>query len=242
MERKVYLEMFANEGRHWWFAARRKIIQKILNRYFPGSGGSILEVGCGTGGNLGLLSTYGDIHGMELDDEALAMANSRKFCQVRKGALPDNIPFEQFFDLICMFDVLEHINDESTALRAIWGRLNQGGKILITVPAYMFLWSGHDVAHQHKRRYRKEQILRLVGEAGFKVVYATYFNCMLFPAIAAVRIINNIFGRNGESDVKMPSKIINSLLTKIFSCERFFIPLLSFPFGVSILIVAEKKE
>lgn len=234
--------MFDNEDHHWWFTARRKIIQKIFSSYFPGSAGSILEVGCGTGGNLEFLSTYGDIHGMELDDEALAMANSRKICQVRKGFLPDNIPFEQSFDLICMFDVLEHINDESTALRAIRRKLNQGGKILITVPAYKFLWSAHDVAHQHKRRYRKGQMLRLIQKAGFKVIYSTYFNSVLFPVIATIRIVNNIFGRESGTDVTMPSKIMNNLLMKIFAGERFFMPGLSLPFGVSILIMAEKME
>lgn len=241
MDRQVYREMFGNEDQHWWFVARRKILQKIFCAYFAESAGSILEVGCGTGGNLGFLATRGDIQGMELDDEALEMANSRNICPVRKGLLPDYIPFEQSFDLICMLDVLEHIDDEPGALRAVRKKLNQEGKILITVPAYMFLWSAHDVAHQHKRRYRKEQILGLVKEAGFRVVYSTYFNSMLFPVISLTRMINNVLGRECVSDVEMPSKTFNNMLMKIFSSERFFMPIFSFPFGVSILVVAEKS-
>lgn len=241
MDKAAYLEMYLNEDHHWWFVARRIIIRKILSYYLPVKRKRrILEVGCGTGGNLELLSTYGDVYATELDDEALEMAGKRGAYRVVKGSLPDDIPFEGGFDLICMLDVLEHIDDDRGALEVIVKKLNPGGKILITVPACKFLWSEHDVTLHHKRRYGKKQLLRLVHASGFRIIYYTYFNTLLFPVIAAVRSRKKINGKECGTDVSMPSKPVNLLLTAIFSGERFLMPLISLPFGTSILLLAEK--
>lgn len=242
MKREAYQEMFDVEDRHWWFVARRKIIRKILDSCFDDHARSILEIGCGTGGNLALLSGYGTVHGVELDEEGLSLANSRKICQVKKGALPDSIPFKQAFDLICLLDVLEHIADDQTALQAAKSKLTPGGKILITVPAYNFLWSAHDVELHHKRRYNKKELTALLRKTGFTVQYSTYFNTFLFPLIAAARIGNKLFKRTEGTDVTMPTGMINSALTHIFAGERAFLPGFSLPFGVSILALAENTE
>jgi len=241
MEKEAYSEMYLNEDRHWWFVARRMIINKILSNYLPvKEKRRILEVGCGTGGNLGLLSTYGSIYAMEFDEEALAMAEKRRFCHVLKGSLPDDIPFEGGFDLICILDVLEHIDDDLGALESAGKRLCPGGKILITVPAFKFLWSEHDITLHHKRRYGKKELIKLVQISGFRIIYHTYFNMLLFPVIAAVRSLKIINDKKCETDVRMPSKFVNLLLTAILSGERFFMPRISLPFGTSILMLAEK--
>jgi len=243
VERKTYIEMSDNEGIHWWFVARRMILKRVLDRFAGQSTHQhILEAGCGSGGNLEMLTAYGDLEAMELDEESRTKANLRKLCLVKKGRLPDNLPYEQEFDLICMLDVLEHIEDDSAALRAIKARLTRNGLFLITVPAYKFLWSCHDTANHHKRRYTKKQLVDLLTRAGFEIKYSTYFNTFLFPIIALTRFINNLFGRDGQSDVDLPSGFVNSLLTKIFSAERYFIPGLTLPFGVSILIAAGRTE
>jgi len=241
MEKAAYIEMYLNEDRHWWFVARRKIIEKILSCYFQDKRErKILEIGCGTGGNLELLSTYGKLHAIEIDDKALAMASKRGFGHVVKGSLPDDIPFNGDFELICMLDVLEHIDDDLGALESVRKRLNPGGKALITVPAYRFLWSEHDVVLHHKRRYEKKELIELVQKSGFRIIYSTYFNTLLFPAIAVIRFMKKVHGKERGTDVSMPDKAINSLLTAIFSAERFFAPWISLPFGTSILILAEK--
>jgi len=234
--------MYANEGHHWWFVARRKIIRRFLIKYFPHGAGEILEAGCGTGGNLELLEDFGSVHAMEMDEDARIMANSHNVCRVRNGKLPDNIPFTRSFNLICMFDVLEHVEDDSTALQAVKTKLYTNGKLLLTVPAYRFLWSSHDYAHQHKRRYGLGGLVHLVENSGFKIINATYFNTLLFPMVAAVRLTNNIFGFSGGSDAAMPSRVLNRLFLKIFSSERYLIPRFRLPFGVSILILAEKND
>ena len=112
--------------------------------------------------------------------------------------------------------------------------------MLITVPSCKFLWSEHDVALHHKRRYGKKELMGLVQVSGFKIIYHTYFNTLLFPVIAAVRSLKKINGKECGTDVSMPSKFVNLLLTAIFSGERFLLPRISLPFGTSILMLAEK--
>lgn len=243
MEREAYSEMNANEDIHWWFVARRSIIKKVLDHYLRNKEKrEVLEVGCGSGGNLQMLKAYGNVSALEFDDEARGTANSRNICDVRKGELPNDVPFDNGFDLVCMLDVLEHIDDDLTVLKSIADRLNAGGKLLITVPAYEFFWSEHDVVYHHKRRYIKRQLTRRVSKSGLKVKYATYFNTLLFPIVATVRILNSTLRKNSGSDVSLPSMPVSNLLAKIFSSEQVFLPTISFPFGVSILLIAEKAE
>jgi len=240
MHKAAYIEMYLNEDRHWWFVARRMIIGKILSCYLPDKKErKILEVGCGTGGNLELLSAYGNVYAVELDEEAIVLAEKRGFCDVAKGSLPNDIPFECGFDLICMLDVLEHIDDDFEALEAVRKKLHLGGKILVTVPAFSFLWSEHDTALHHKRRYGQKQLMRLLEISGFRIIYRSYFNTLLFPMVTAVRSLKKIYGKEYGTDVSMPVKQINILLTAIFSSERFIMPWISLPFGTSILILAE---
>jgi SAM-dependent methyltransferase len=240
MDPDYYLEMHANEDHHWWFVARRRIVRRVLDRFVGRRPeGKVLEAGCGPGGNLALLAEYGEIHALELDDDAREMANARGIAKVEPGCLPEEIPFEQSFDLICALDVIEHIEEDIGAMRALGEKLLPGGRLLLTVPAYRFLWSHHDVVTHHVRRYTKTDFVKRVESAGLRIRYATYFNTFLFPAIWAIRAVNRLLDRKEGSDVKMPSAPMNKLLNGIFSLERFLLPGLRFPFGVSILVLAE---
>jgi len=235
--------MYCLEDQHWWFVTRRMIIKRILDTLLQNSDiHDILEAGCGTGGNLELLSSYGNIYAIEINDEARDLANKRKICSVEPGSLPQNIPFKKDFNLICMLDVLEHIDDDLAAMKAIVDKIKKKGKLLITVPAYMFMWSSHDAALHHKRRYTKKQLTSVVQAAGLEIIYATYFNTYLFPLIALIRILKNLFGKKDGTDLKMPSKVMNNLLKNIFYSEIMFIPKMSLPFGISILVMAQKHN
>lgn len=242
MRQEIYTTMRDLEEVHWWFIARRAILKKILDAYAPPvENRRVLEVGCGSGGNLELLSHYGELHAMEIDDAAREFANKRNVCEVRKGSLPDNIPFDTQFDMICLFDVLEHIENDVGTLKALNRLLAPDGVIIVTVPAYDFLWCDHDTLHFHQRRYTRRQLSALARVAGLRVAYSSYFNCLLFPLIAGVRFFERLTNKKG-SDMKMPARWINKLLKSIFSSERYLLPGLRYPFGVSLLEVLKKPR
>jgi SAM-dependent methyltransferase len=241
MERQVYAQMASVEERHWWFVGRRAIIDRILRSLDLPAEAKILEVGCGTGGNLRLLARYGAVSAMESNDEARALAAARGLSEPRPGRLPDDLPFEgEQFDLVCLFDVLEHVDDDGAAMRALRDRLAPGGRIFITVPAYQWLWSDHDQVHHHKRRYTRRALRKLAQDSGFTVSYGSYFNCFLFPLAVAVRLLRKLLRLGPGDDTALPGRSVNGLLTSIFAAEGYLLPRFSLPVGLSILLVARR--
>ena len=131
----------------------------------------ILEAGCGTGGNLAMLARFGRVSAFEPDGDARHAARAKSTADIRDGRLPDQVPFQpETFDLVAMLDVLEHIDDDVAGLRALCATLQRGGQVLVTVPAFPFLWSRHDELHHHKRRYRKRGLVAAAEAAGLEVL------------------------------------------------------------------------
>lgn len=242
MEPSIYALMASLEERHWWFAARRAIAEKIIKQLDLPLDAKILEAGCGTGGNLAMLSRYGQVHAMELDDQARQMANAKGVTQVRSGSLPDEVPYQQEqFDLIALLDVLEHVEDDRNTLKVMGSLLKPEGCLLISVPAFPFLWSAHDEVHHHKRRYSLSELRGKLEDAGLEITYASYFNTVLFPLIFGARLLGKLHANKRESgDLIMPHPFINRLLFAIFSSERFVLGRWSLPFGVSAMAIARK--
>jgi SAM-dependent methyltransferase len=236
--------MAAVEDTHWWFASRRAICERMLKRVKLPAGAAILEPGCGTGGNFAMLARRGQLYAMDSDPSAIRFAASRGIAEVAEGSLPGHIPFgDTVFDLVVMTDVLEHLDDEGGSLRALRARLRPGGSILLTVPALQWLWSEHDVTHHHRRRYRAEELRRLVSGAGFKLHYLSYYNFILFPLIAGVRIVRRLHpsqatGANGRHDLTMPPWGLNAMLGGLFSSERYLLGVTRLPIGVSLIALA----
>ena len=242
MDAAYYAEYAAAEDAHWWFVARRRILDRVLDGLDLPADAAILEAGCGTGGNLAMLARHGRLLAFEIDDGAREVADKRSVTDVAAGALPEPIPFgDECFDLIAMLDVLEHVADDRGALVNLRERLVPGGRLLVTVPAYMFLWSRHDEINHHQRRYTRSALARLMQETGYDVRHATYFNTLLFPLVFGVRTLNNLLGRDEGSDLAMPSPPVNKLLTQVFASERHLVPRATLPFGVSILLVAQRS-
>lgn len=243
MERQIYDETAGVEDAHWWFTARRKILASFIARLSLPLHAEILEAGCGSGGNLAMLSRFGKVFAFEYDDTARALAAKRNVADVLPGSLPDGIPFaDKQFDLICLLDVLEHVEQDRASLAALHARLRPGGYLLLTVPAFMLLWSAHDRLHHHYRRYRCGPLAALAREAGFAVRRCSYFNFWLFPLIAAVRLAEKCLPARPPSPLRIPPAPINRLLEGLFASERRLLSWLSLPCGVSIILLAQKPE
>ena len=243
MERKVYDQMAELDSRHWWFTARHRILDGIIERIVkPPEGARILELGAGTGHNLEMLSRFGDVEASELDPGARQLASKRLGRPVVEAALPDLSMFPaNSYDLIALLDVLEHVPDDKVSLAAILGRLKPGGALLLTVPINPWMWSAHDVAHHHHRRYRKAEIRELARAAGYEIELLSPFNSLLFPPIAAVRLAGKIMGKD-DSDDAMPSPLVNKALDTIFGLERGLIGRVPLPFGVSLAAVLRRPR
>ena len=238
MDRAVFERMAAQEDVHWWFAARREIIRSVICRLveLPGSP-RVLEAGCGTGGNLDMLGGFGQLRAFELDAEARRIAAEKSGLAVAEGALPDAVPFgAERFDLIGLFDVLEHVGDDEAALRALRGRLAPGGRIVMTVPAFPWLWSRHDERHHHFRRYTRRHLTDVARRAGLRVEHGFYFNTLLFPVAVAHRAIKALL-RLDHADDTLPPPALNGALRSVFAAERHLVGRIALPVGLSLCAV-----
>ena len=240
MQPEIYLEMAKLQDRHWWFVARRMILDRVISELRLPANALVLEIGCGPGGNLSMLKGHGQLHALETDPLARQLASVLSICPVLPGALPAPLPFPPAsFDLVCLFDVLEHIEDDQAALQSAATLLRPGGRILITVPAYPWLWSAHDEAHHHKRRYTASTLNHVAKAATLAPLRLGYFNTLLFPMIALLRGVRGSLSKESSSDCTLPSPWINQLLTRIFAAERWILSRATFPFGTSLLAVLE---
>ncbi len=181
-----------------------------------------------------MLSRFGRLDAIELDASARALASRRLGHEVADSALPElpGVP-DRTYHLIALLDVLEHVDGDEAALRSIATKLAPGGSILVTVPAYQWMWSAHDEAHHHKRRYSRRGLRSVAEAAGLKVDRIGYFNSLLFPLAAAVRLAGKAVGKK-ESDDKVPPAPLNRLFQSVFGLERHLVGRVPLPAGVSL--------
>ena len=241
MERVVFDRMAELDQHHWWFIARRRILETLIRRVArPGPEAKILEVGCGTGHNLAMLGRFGSVDASELDPSARALSSKRLGKTVEEARLPDLGMFQRnAYDLVALLDVLEHVPDDVASLRAIHRRLKPGGALLLTVPSAPWMWSAHDVAHHHFRRYSKAHLSRVIRDAGFEVQLLSHFNTLLYPPIALARIVGKLT-RSKSADDKLPGSLVNRLLERVFGLEAGLIGRLPMPVGVSLVAVLRR--
>jgi SAM-dependent methyltransferase len=176
-----------------------------------------------------------------MDEFAARHASGISGVRVRRGHLPDAIPFDDgAFDLVCLFDVLEHVEDDRGAMRRVRALLKPGGYAVVTVPAYQWLYGAHDLAHQHFRRYTARDLAGKAKAAELSVHKVGYFNSLLFPLVALRRAWQRASSSQESSDALLPSPIVNRLLYSVFSIEKHIVPLVLFPFGTSVLAVLRR--
>lgn len=241
MEEAAYHALAAVEESHWWHRGRREILRTLLERFVPNRPVRIAEIGCGTGGNLGMLREFGPTVGVESSPTAIAYSKGRRTVSVLEGQLPDRIPLSPAsYDCVCLLDVLEHLDDDVVALRACRELLAPGGRLILTVPAYPWLWSIHDAQQHHRRRYTRRSLLRSAAAAGVAPLFASHFNTWLLAPAVAARVWDRFRPATaGVTGLKVPSGWLNTLLFHIFRSESWWLRRGALPVGLSICAVLE---
>ena len=238
MDRIIFDRMAALDQTHWWYVARRAILSDVIARVIkPPKDARILEIGCGTGHNFPVLTKFGQVDGLEVDDAARAIASERLGAAVGSARLPE-LPgiADASYDLIALLDVLEHIEGDLATLTSIKTKLRPGGRILLTVPANEWMWSAHDTVHHHYRRYNRATLNAVIAAAGLRVDMMSHFNSLLLPLAAAVRIAGKVTGR-AEADDAQPAAPLNALFKGVFALERHLVGRIPLPAGVSLVAV-----
>jgi SAM-dependent methyltransferase len=243
MMEHTYPILFRVEQSHWWHTGRRKIIASFVEdicRRVTDRRPRILDVGCGTGANLLMLSQYGDAEGVDVSEDALAFCHERGLEKVKLGAA-EALPYDDgTFDLVTALDVVEHLDDDLAGLREMRRVLRPGGRVLLFVPTFMFLWGLQDDVSHHRRRYRMPELRRVLEQAGFEVERTTYANITFFMPILAMRKLMRLTGIKAETENNINVSALNGVLGSMLGAESFVLKYINIPFGVSGLCVARK--
>jgi len=244
MKEHTYPIMFRVEQAHWWYTGRRKILAGFVEeicRQVTDRRPRILDVGCGTGANLLMLSEYGEAEGVDISEDALAFCRERGLDKVRLGA-GEHLPYDDgTFDLVTAFDVVEHMDDDLAGLREMRRVLRPGGRVLLFVPTFMFLWGLQDDVSNHRRRYRLPQLRRVLEQAGFEIERMSYANITFFLPILAMRQLMRLTGVKAESENDINVTALNGVLGSVLGAESWLLKFMNLPFGVSGLCVARVK-
>lgn len=232
------------EVEHWWFVGRRRIVMDLLKRYagLSNQSGRVLDIGCGTGGLLSDLKPYGEVWALEPDAGALSTARkANPTVHFTHGAAPEDLP-DETFSLIVMLDVLEHIAADEVALKSVVQRLASAGTLMLTVPAYAWLWSYHDEMSHHQRRYTVAELDAKLRQAGLTVSYISYYNTWLFGPVALRKTLDRVGKWHQSHLAGRPPVLINKALTWLMASERHVLVRGSLPFGVSIVAIATNES
>ncbi|MSP13263.1 MAG: class I SAM-dependent methyltransferase [Chloroflexi bacterium] len=242
MKEEIYQLTYELEQSYWWYVARRQIVTAQLAALLRSKVGMarILDYGCGTGLNLTHFAGLGDAYGVDVSPTAIAFCRERGLTQVAMIGAQEELcanPFGQLFDVVTMLDVLEHIPDDACRLQQIGKWLKPGGLLMVTVPAFEFLWSGEDYVSQHVRRYSGRSLARLFRHTGYEIVKLSYFNTLLFPAQVATILWKRLCAPRSmyQSNLAPLRPDLNWLLTCIMSFESLPLRRYSLPIGGSIL-------
>ncbi len=255
MNKQYYKEYYHLERKHWWFRARLEILENLVERQVLPAGRAsgkprILNAGVATGATTSMLEKHGQVTSLEYDRDCCEFLTEVVQMPVVNGSLTE-LPFaDGSFDLVCAFDVIEHIEDDALAVREINRVLAPGGKVFLTVPAYQFLWSKHDEVNHHYRRYTAAGLDRVVRQADFTIQRTSYFNSLLFTPIALARSVANLLpekkvpeGSSGSDfDAYQTGDFVNNIFYRLFRQERKLLGRnVRFPFGVSLLTIGQKE-
>ena len=235
-EEKDAFHSKGQDANWWWGKARMEIVHECMKKVVSRDI-NILEIGAGFGGMTGMLSNFGSVTAIEPYSDAVTYLQNKLKIRTYHGTLESFTETEKY-DLVTCFDALEHIEDDGKALSQMEALVNDRGFLVLTVPAYMFLWTRHDEINHHYRRYGRKGLIKKLPR-NFVIRKASYFNTLLFPMAILDKLL---FAKNKRSYSLNPNKLINGILYKIFSIEKLILQFANLPFGVSILLIAEKRN
>lgn len=250
MDKTFYKEYYTLERKHWWFRVRSEIIEDYIRRViYKGEPLKILNIGVATGATSDLLSKFGDVTSLEYDEECCDFLRDELKMEVINGSILE-LPFkENEFDLVCAFDVIEHVEDDALGIVEMKRVSKTNGSIFVSVPALNVLWSQHDEVNHHHRRYTLKGLRNVFTESkGGKEEFSSYFNSLLFLPIFAVRMVSKLLPKrknesNSGSDFSIVgNKTLSSILYKLFKLEYYWLKKRTFPIGVSILYHWRKEN
>lgn len=243
MERSAIEEMFRIEDQHWWFQGKRRIVLDTLDRLLPTApDGPIVDLGCGTGRTLNELRTRRMATGVDPDPHCLRFCRERGIPSLVRS-FGNDMPFaSSSLGAVTALDILEHLEDDLGCAREIHRILAPEGLLLASVPAYRFLWSPHDDVLHHLRRYTRRAFVSVLERAGFHIERLFAFNYLLFPPIAAVRLVRRLLPvKRDSTDFFLLPKPMNATLRALFEIERCINRVVSVPVGVTWMAVGRKR-
>ena len=256
MDRRLYKQLREIERSHWWYRGRRDILLAALER-LDIRAERVLDCGCGAGSNLDVLAARfpeARILGIDIEKDPLEFCHAERSMPVGQADAAQ-LPFEaESFDFVAALDTIEHVETDGNALCELHRVCRPGGSLFLTVPAFASLWGNIDEVSHHFRRYRRAPLVRGVEAAGFEVQLVRYFNTLLFPPIAAVRLSTRALKRlrggrsadDGERTLRSDFDLVkdgplNEALARVLGFERSLLDW-SFPFGVSLLLVGRRVD
>ena len=242
MESYLYDDLYELEEHHWWHRAKRELILRLLPPYLPHKRIKILDVGCGTGKNVETFARIGESWGLDMSPRAIAYCKKRGLTRVKRGTAEKTGLQGASFDVVTLLDVLEHTDDAKT-FREMRRILRPNGLIVLTIPAYSWLWSRWDEVLHHKRRYDKAGLEELLDVEGFEVRKISYVYAFLLVPVFLIRIIKSwLMADSYGSDFRLSTPLVNRIMLRLsrieaWAIERFFVP-----FGTSLVCIAQKTK
>src|SRR5215217_688182 len=245
MQSHHYPILYQVEDTHWWYVGRRRIIQSLMEKICATlniANPRILDVGCGTGANLKMLAAHGRAEGVDISPQAVEFCRERGLDSVKLGAI-ELLPYDtDSFELVTALDVIEHLDDDVAGLREMRRVLRRDGRLLLFVPAFMFLWGVQDDVSNHRRRYTLPSLLRAVEAAGFAVEWSSYANISFFLPVLLVRSVMRWLGSRADTEYDINISLMNGPFSRLFAAERFVLNGGKLPFGVSAVCIARREE
>lgn len=245
MKKRQYQELFELEETYWWFVGRRKLARQMVERYVGRNGLRLLDAGCGTGGTLSKMTGLGELHGLDFSPYALSFTRKRGFNLLAAGDLTA-MPYRgEAFDAVLSCDVLEHLDSDRGGLAEMTRVLRPGGHLVLTLPAHQFLWSEHDEALYHQRRYSAQQVRAMLQEAGLEVVKLSPVVTAAFLPILVFRLMQHLRRHRPDepkTDLRVLPRPLNALLVATLSLENWWLRVANLPVGTSLVAVGRKRQ